>query len=255
MAFIQYSQLYLEYILQGRMALAEPISSIDVIGRMISLFTTISMWALLGFVTYSCFKHYKLRALDISVEVSSVIYAVVGVIGWRALQILFIPTSHALRSVLVSATTRKLLLAYFLLALAIFPAAILHRTYNVESYMTYTEQHAADVIIILTYQADPNSQYYNMMVRNRVYQWIDAHSHTNTHFVDEYASPQLLRGAAWFKIIFMSPDLEKDLVNIAGLSPSELSQMEGNTVGFSRIYSNGHVTILFNPNATALPTQ
>gem|GEM_PF-4582786 len=253
MAIIQYSQLYLEYMLQGRLTLAGPVSSIDALGRAVSLFTTISMWALLGFVTYYCLKHYKLRVIDISVQVSSVVYAIVGVIGWRALQILFIPTTHALRSVLVSATARKFLLVYFLLALAIFPVALLHRTYNVESYMSFREQHAADVIFISTFQADPNGENYTMLLRNRVYQWLDSKSNTNTHFIDEYASPRLLKGAAWFKIIFMSPEFEKDLVNIAGLSNSELSQMEGNTVGFSRIYSNGHVTVLLNPNATALP--
>jgi len=253
MALIQYSQLYLEYVLEGRFNLAGPVSSIDALGRAVSLLTTISMWTLLGFATYSTWIHHKLRALDLSVHVSAAIYSVVGVLGWRALQIFFIPTAHAIRSATVSASTRKLLLAYFLIALAIFPVTLLHRTYNVESYMTFSEEHAANVIFISTFQADPNNQNFTMMDRNRVYQWIDSKSNTQTNFVDEYSSARLLEGAARFKFIFMSPELEKDLTNIAGLSNNQVSQMENNTVSFSRVYSNGHVTVLMNPNATEVP--
>ncbi|HKM51504.1 MAG TPA: hypothetical protein VJZ75_10040 [Candidatus Bathyarchaeia archaeon] len=252
-ALSEYAQLYFEYALQGRLTLAGPVSSIDALGRTASLLTTFSMWALLGFATYSCWIHRKFRAIDIPVHLSAAVYAVVGIIGWRALQIFFIPTTHAIRTVIVSASTRKFLRAYFLLALAIFPLALLHRTYNVQSYMTYREQHAADVIFISTFQADPNAQNSTMMVRDRMLQWIKSQSNTQTIFIDEYSPPRLLEGTAWFKFIVMSPELEKDLVNIAGLSDSQLSQMEGNTVGFSRIYSNGHVTVLMNPNATEAP--
>jgi len=252
-AFDEYAQVFREYWFQARAALAEPVSSLDALGRTVSLLTTISMWALLGFATFSCWKHRRLRLIDISTALSALFYAIVGVLGWRAIQILFIPTTHALRSMILKGYVRKLLLAYFFLTLAVFPVVLIHRSYNVATYMTLGEQQAADTIFIATAQ-NGGDTHFTMMVRNRVYQYLDSKSNTNTRYIDEYAAPRLLKGTAWFRFIFMSPELEKDLLNISMLSNGELSQMEANADVFSRIYSTGHVTVLMNSNATVLPT-
>jgi len=253
MALDQYAQIYREYLLQANLVQAEPVSWLDALGRTVSLLTTISMWALLGFATLSCWIHRRLRLIDISIVLSALVYAIVGVIGWRAIQILFIPTNHALRSMILKGSVRKLLLAFFLSALVVFPVVLIHRSYNVTVYVTLREQHAADTIFIATAQNGGETGY-TMMVRNRVYQYLDSKSNTNTRYIDEYAAPRLLKGTSWFHFIFMDPELEKDLLNIGMLSNGELSQIEANTELFSRIYSNGHVTVLMSSNASALPT-
>lgn len=253
MAIDEYAQLYREYLLQATLTQAGAVSWLDALGRTVSLLTTISMWTLLGFATLSSLIHRRLRLIDISAMLSALVYAVVGVIGWRAIQILLIPTTHALRSMILKGPVRKLLLVFFLSALVVFPVVLIHRSYNVTPYITLREQHAADTIFIATAQNGGETGY-TMMVRNRVYQYLDSKSNTNTRYIDEYAAPRLLKGTAWFHFIFMSPELEKDLLNISLLSNGELSQMEANADVFSRTYSNGHVTVLMSSNATALPT-
>jgi hypothetical protein len=233
-----------EYLPMAAETLTAPLSAIDSFAQIISRSVTLSMWTLLAFSTLSSFVLRRLRTLDISVGLSGLIYGIMGsvvkILGYRSLQIVLLPTLQALGCVAAVARTRKILLAYFLLVLAVFPLGMLHIFYNDSYYMTFRDQDAADFVITKMCQAGEGG--FTMMVRSLVYGYLSSKPCAQARYAVEKDATQLVR----LQFIFMSPELEKGWVARAGLAENQVLELEASAMRFSRIYSNGHVTILQN---------
>jgi hypothetical protein len=249
-ALSEYANLFRDYHDVNNQVLAIPFSTLDALGQTISRVLTVSMWGLLAVAVISLILSKRTRRIDVSLTVSGSVYAVVGVYGWRAFQILLLPTLHAFKSLLLKGRARKVVLAYFFVALAVFPFAMIHKYYNDTAYMTVAEQHAVDNVLVATYggHANPN---FRMMIRERTRAYLDSKTKTGIDYVNEYKRSQILMGSGWFRLIFMSPEFEKDMTTAGSLSPQEVSRFEQGMHEFSRVYSNGQVTVFANTNATS----
>ena len=195
----------------------------------------------------------KLRAVDLSLGLSGLSYGVAGswvaILGSRALQIIFLPTVYTLRSLTAVRRARKVLFAYFLLVLAVFPLGMLHIFYDDSYYMTMRDQHAADVIFGTMYESGREVNF-RIMLRSLMYGYLSSKPHwKGATYVGEKNPIQLIS----FDFIFMSPELEKGWIAKGGLTENQVSDFEGTALRLSRVYSNGHVTILRNPYLTPGP--
>jgi hypothetical protein len=245
-----------EYSFGLAVTMAEPVSVLDTFTQVVSRSVTLSMWGLLSLLTLSALLAKKLRAIDISVGLGASMYALVGamfaVLGHRTIEILILPTVQAARCFNAAGRARRMLLGYFLIAMMIAPVGWVHHYYNDTNYMTLKERHAADTIFLASARGGAATDF-TLLARVVANYYMTSKSHTDTwHFI-ESDEPGYLVSAAWFDFVFMSPELKKGLIIKAGFSDSELSGFERTTVHFSRIYSNGQVSVLLNPNATSVP--
>jgi hypothetical protein len=235
--------------------LTQPYSSLDAMAQLLNRVVTLSIWVLLGTIIVFLAISRKLRNIDISVAASGLAYgligAVVSVLGWRALQVAALPSSYAIRAFSPSPRLRKILLVYFVLILAVFPLGTIHYYYNYTNYVTLAEQHAVSVVSIAAAEHGGQTDI-RVLIRGVVGGFVESKTDTNTYYVTEISPTVLLMSARWFQLVFVSPELWHSLTE-AGLSPAELSVLEKSMIPLSRVYSNGHVVVLFNTNATAPP--
>jgi hypothetical protein len=253
LATIIHTSIFSEYSILAKATLEpQAVSALDGLGQTISRFVTLSMWALLAFLILSLLVLRRLRSIDISLAISGIAYAIAGavvpVLGWRSFQVLAIPGTYAVRHFPTIGSVRKILLAYFFLALAIFPLTLVHLYYNDTNYMTLREQQALTIFIPMSRTGGETQL--RILARSTVRGYAEAISSSDIWWIDETYPAQL--SATWFNFIFMSPELEKALLK-TGLSESELLGFEEGMLHFSTVYSNGHVRILMNSNATAPP--
>jgi hypothetical protein len=248
--------LFAEYSSVVASVLTQPVSSLDALAQLINRATTISMWMVLGTISLYLLRLRKLRSIDISLAVSGLAYGLVGlivsVLGWRALQIAALPATHAIRAFRPSNWLRKILLAYFLLILIIFPLALVHYYYDDTNYLTFGEEHAINVVIVNSAEHGGQTAT-RVLTRNMVRGFVESKTATDTYYIAEDSPPEFLKSAAWFHLVFVSPELWHVLSKDTGLSSDELYTLKASMAHLSRIYSNGHVAILFNTNATNLP--
>jgi hypothetical protein len=245
----EYARIYGEYYAVSAVVLTTPVSTLDALGQIVSRALTLSVWGLMVVATVYSILSKRIRRVDVSLVVSGSLYAVVGFYGWRAIQILLIPTMQAIKSLVMKKRIQKVAMTYFFLAIVIFPFVIIHRYYNDTGYMTLAEQHAVDAVLLATYggRVDPD---FRMMLRERTRAYVWSKALIDVNYVNEWQRSGILKGSHSFGLIFMSPEFEKDLL-AASLSRQELSGFEQGTQGFSRVYSNGQVTVFLNVNATS----
>jgi hypothetical protein len=233
-------ELFGQYSTVAFTTLGGPASYLDALAQGVSRSITLSMWAVLGMMTLLALLSRKLRSLDVSVGVSGLIYAAVGafisILGERAIQIVFFPTTHALRAVSLNARQQKALSVYFLLAVIVFPIGLIHIFYNDTNYLTLEEQHAASVVYL------PLSQTNVGLVRGVVAGYLNSKSARWLDYTSEYGAHGTLSSASQFNYVMMNPEFERALQK-AGLSNNELSDLERSTIHLSRVYSNGYVTV------------
>lgn len=250
-------RLFLQYESETAVVLLEGFSPVDVLAQVISRAVVLSMWGVLSLLTVSSLLARKLRATDIGVGLGASFYALVGailpVLGYRTLQIVLLPAMQALRSFTAGRRVRRVLLAYFLLSMMMFPlGAIYHTYYNNINYMTLRERHAVETVFLASAGGGAATDF-TMLVRVVVQGYASSKSYTHTWHITEGDRSQYLMSPSWFRFVFMSPELEKALIIKAGLTESQLSDFKDGTFLFSRIYSNGQVSVLLNSNVTALP--
>jgi hypothetical protein len=235
--------------------LAPPASSLDTFTQLISRTVTISVWILLGTITLHLLLHRKLRKLDISLGGSGLVGTIIGtalpVLGSRALQVAAFPAAYVIRAFTPSSRLQKALLTYFVLILVLFPLGFVHYYYDDTNYLTMREQHAINTVLVAGSEHGSLSDA-RVLTRNIVATYANAKTINYTNYITQH-DPELLASASWFNYVFVSPELWHDLNKYAGQTPAQLNNLEGGTIYFSRVYSNGYVVVLFNPNATALP--
>ncbi len=249
---VLYLELFGQYLAVTLASLGGAASQLDALAQTVSRSVTLSMWAVLGIFTFLALLSRRLRVLDISVGVSGLVYAVIGaflsILGERAIQIAFFPTSHSLRAFSLKSRQQRVLGAYFLLAMIIFPIGLVHYFYNDTSYMTFGEQHAAATIYLPLSQARGTDL---GLIRLIVRGYLDSKLDKYVDYVSEWDVHGSLFSVSHFRFVFISPEFEHAL-QLRGLSENELLGLERSTVHFSRIYSNGYATVLMNPNSTRL---
>jgi hypothetical protein len=250
------ASLFQEYLSVAEQTLVGSVSPVDAFAQVISRSVTLSMWGLLAFSIISALVSKKLRAIDVSLGLSGLVCGVVGavvpVLGTRANEIVFFPATYALRAFSPKGRTRRVVLAYFLVVLVVFPLGLIHSFYDDTNYMTVREKHAADTVFIALSDGGGSTDF-TMMIRGVMYGYLSSSSNTDTWYITENYPSELLTGSSWFRFMFVSPELEKTLQKKGGLSEAQLFQLESSTEHFSRVYSNGHVTILENMNVTKVP--
>jgi hypothetical protein len=249
--------LLLEYAGVAQQTLTSPVSSIDSIGQTISRGLTVSVWGVLMLLALSAAVLRRIRAIDMSLGASSGFYTVLGavapILGQRAIQILFLPAAHVLRAFRAYVRFRKILLAFFFIGLLIFPLAMIHIFYDDTNYITESEQHAADIMVIpISEHGDKSDFTILARLMIRTYATSRATKPSQMIYLTVGAPPGYLASGAWDHMVFMEPELEHELLK-RGLSNHDLRGLEESLLPFSRIYSDGRVTISFNPNATSLP--
>jgi hypothetical protein len=253
---LAYTSLFFEYSLKvARTFGPGPVSPLDALAQTVSRLVSISAWGLLASLSIWCLVLKKLRAMDVSLGVSGAVYAIAGaivpVLGIRAAQVIAIPTTHAVRVSADRSRARKALLSYFLLALVVFPVGMIHLFYNDTNYMTVREQDAIDRIFVAISESRKETSF-EMIARSLVCGYINSRTNTYVYCISEDSPPQYLERANQVRFVFFSPEMEKDFLT-AGVSEKRLLTLEARSVMFSRIYSNGHVDVLVNSNASVVP--
>jgi hypothetical protein len=236
--------------------LTQPASALDAFAQLVSRSATISIWLVAGTITLYSLLSKRLRDIDISLGVSGVSYGLAGVaasvLGWRAIQIAVFPATHAMKAFSTRNWIKRILLAYFLIILVIFPLVLVHYYYDDTNYLTLREEHAVNVVFVAAAEHGGQTSI-RVLTRNMVRGFVESKTATDTYYITEGNSPEYLKSAVWFHMVFASPELWYDLSKYAGVTSDELVTLKANTTSFSRVYSNGQVTILFNSNATELP--
>lgn len=130
----------------------EPLTRLDAIAQFVSRAITLSMWALLASGTLMPLIRRRLPALDTSLITTTISYgaagAVIPILGFRAIQVFFIPAAQGIQFLHRMKRVRPLIFIYLMISASLFPLALLHQNYQQLNYASIHERSAADFLLI-----------------------------------------------------------------------------------------------------------